>query len=413
MKTFTRALTMTSLLVAASLLGTSAYATEGMFANGTGARNKALAGSGVADQKDATAIAVNPAGLVNSDTQLSGSASLFSPWRGFSWPAAGLKEESNSNYFLVPNLAYNVRLDANTAIGLSLYGNGGMNTDYGEFFNAGCPAGQTGLACRGTAGIDLQQMFMSVGLAKRYGDISVGVAPIIALQLFEADGLATPFGPVAEKLDTAAGIAARAGVEWSIQPNLRLGLAAATPTWMQSFHHYPDLFGAGERQGELRLPATVQAGLAFDLMPAVTLMADYKRIFYSDVEAIGSSAAAGGFGWDDVNVYKLGLEWEARPDLTLRAGYSYNDQPIPALSAQQNFIAPGVVQHHITGGGKLKWNDSMDLEMAAMFAPDQKVKGPAQFPGGFPAGEASIHMYQWEATAGVVWHLGDTEAPLK
>ncbi|WP_457817321.1 hypothetical protein, partial [Staphylococcus aureus] len=39
------------------------WATDGYFQDGLGARNKALAGAGVADSRDATAAALNPAGI--------------------------------------------------------------------------------------------------------------------------------------------------------------------------------------------------------------------------------------------------------------------------------------------------------------------------------------------------------------
>ena len=57
-------------------------------------------------------------------------------------------------------------------------------------------------------------------------------------------------------------------------------------------------------------------------------MLDYKRIFYSDVASVGDpstnnaqfGASNGpGFGWRDINVYKIGAEWRYDPRWTLRA----------------------------------------------------------------------------------------------
>ncbi len=62
-----------------ALSAIAANATEGYFANGAGARSKAVAGAGAADSRDATAIAINPAGLAGVDTELAVSLSLFSP----------------------------------------------------------------------------------------------------------------------------------------------------------------------------------------------------------------------------------------------------------------------------------------------------------------------------------------------
>ena len=38
--------------------------------------------------------------------------------------------QSDSNYFGIPEFGYNRMLNPNLAVGLTVYGNGGMNTDY-------------------------------------------------------------------------------------------------------------------------------------------------------------------------------------------------------------------------------------------------------------------------------------------
>ena len=59
-------------------------ATEGYVVNGVGARKKALAGAGVASSKDATAASLNPAGLVNVESQINVSVSALKLNGGFS-----------------------------------------------------------------------------------------------------------------------------------------------------------------------------------------------------------------------------------------------------------------------------------------------------------------------------------------
>ena len=58
------------------------------------------AGAGVADSRDATAAALNPAGLVHVRTEASIAASLFSPRREVGEPSvSGATVESGSDYF--------------------------------------------------------------------------------------------------------------------------------------------------------------------------------------------------------------------------------------------------------------------------------------------------------------------------
>ena len=59
-----------------------AFATESYFQYGFGARQKALAGAGVADGRDATTASLNPGGLVNAPVELQNSGTVFSPLRG-------------------------------------------------------------------------------------------------------------------------------------------------------------------------------------------------------------------------------------------------------------------------------------------------------------------------------------------
>ncbi len=408
-------------IVGLSLVGgaETAQATEGYFQNAIGARHKALAGAGIADGRDATAAALNPAGLVHAPSEASLSLSLFSPRRelegsgppGFT-PTGVV--ESDSKYFLIPNLALSYRLPPNAfvdVIGVTLYENGGMKTDYPSL--ARDPAicgGGTGVFCSGPAGIDLQQAFLSVALAKQFGNVAVGVAPILARQQFSADGL-TVFGVTNTSTDVAWGYGVRGGAEISISPGVRLAVAGTSRINMREFDKYATFLA---EQGDFDIPASAQAGVAVDVTPNLTLMADFRYIWYSTVNAIANppptSVFTGadngpGFGWRDVNVFKLGVEWRKSADLTWRAGYAYNTSPIPEADVVLNILAPQVVQHHLTGGAEYKLGPSWSLEAAVMFAPQGSVTGPPLAGFGNPAHNIELRMYQYEATVGVKYRF--------
>ena len=104
------------------------------------------------------------------------------------------------------------------------------------------------------------------------------------------------------------------------------------------------------------------------------------------------------------------LEWRSSPELTLRAGYSYNTAPIKSRDADINIMTLGVVQHHITGGLKYQLTQNWDLEFAAMYAPKATVSGIELF---FPARSVEIEMSQFEFTVGAVYRFGTGAEPLK
>lgn len=429
-------------LVASLLTTTAAQATDGYFANGVGARHKALAGAGVADGRDATVAAINPAGILRAGNELDISASFFDPEREFRSAGGGFlpagTTESDRNFFLIPNIARNWKTVGNPyfdALTLSMTGIGGMNTTYGAVTNPICgglgaaAAKPNGVFCGGKSGVDLTQLLISLAMAKSFGNVSVGLAPTVAAQLFAAKGLGTfgnfgvsssPANLTNNTHEVVFGAGLRGGIEWAVTPSMRVGVAGSTKIYSQKFDDYRGLFA---EQGDFDIPANLQAGIAVDLSPAFTVMADYKRIWYSDVESMSNAsntillgrrlgASNGpGFGWADMDIFKLGLEMRATPDLTLRAGYSYNTQQIKSRDVMLNLLAPGVVQHHITGGFMYRMSPNMDLEFAAMYAPRTHVSGnELNFGFGTPA--LDISMAQYEATIGIKYRF-DSPASFK
>lgn len=415
------ALAAAATFVAGTLASTQAEATEGYFQPGYSGVQKSLAGTGAADAEDAMTLAINPAGLAFVGEEFEADASLFAPTRGYTAEGPGFvapgfssgSESSGWGNFLIPGFAYSQPIDANSSWGIALYGNGGMNTSYDNVPNSACGP-FSGVFCGGEAGVNLNQMFISPGYAWRTGNMAFGIAPIFALQMFDAQGLAafSPFSTDPNNL-TNRGISysygggVRLGLLWNLLPNLRLGLAGATPMWMSNFDKYKGLFAD---HGSFDIPASMTAGVAWDALPDWTFMLDYKRIFYSSVDAVGDSSNVPlpfgstngpGFGWSDVNVVSVGAEWRATPDLTLRAGYAHNNDPISSADVTINILAPGVVTDHISGGGTYKLGEHSNFDVSVMYVPSNSVSGIEVTPlGPNPGRTITLSMHQWDFTLG-------------
>lgn len=427
-------------LAALAAVATPASATEGYFAYGFGARQKGLAGAGVANGTDATTTSLNPAGLTNVGNEASMSMTVFSPSREFTGDVApGFTPQgtvqSGNDWFYIPNMAISYRLAPGSifdVIGIQMYGNGGMNTDYpavaGNPFApcGGLPPANGGMFCGGLfgtakTGVNLQQALLSVAFAKSFGSLSVGIAPTIARQAIEIEGMslfngfsATP-GAVSDRgTNSSWGGGVRGGIEWKVTPGIRLGVAGATPMWMTPFNEYRGLFAEG---GKFDIPANVQAGVAIDINPALTVMFDYKHIWYSGVASISNpsnnlcplgSDCGPGFGWSDVDAFKVGLEYKMNPAVTLRAGYAYNTAAISKRDVMFNIIAPAVVQHHITAGMEYKYNRNWSFEVAGAYVPRGHLSGGEILPGN-PFRNIEISMEQFEVTLGVKYKFGAPE----
>lgn len=133
---------------------------------------------------------------------------------------------------------------------------------------------------------------------------------------------------------------------------------------------------------------------------------DYQRINYGGVNSINNSSRAQaqlgsdngpGFGWSDIDIWKLGVEYKYNKKMTFRAGYDHSENPIGSNDVTFNILAPGVVKDHVTLGTTYTFESGNELTLAYMHAFNESVSGPSILPvfgGGQPAGTEKIEMYQ-------------------
>lgn len=394
------------------LLGTSlaapAGATAGYFALGYSAAERGMAGAGIAYGLDAMSATTNPANVAGMGKEFSLGLQLFSPTRGYTGTGTVFvppgKVESGRNLFPVPNFAYNLPLANGNVLNFAAYGNGGMNTSYPTGL-AGCGS----VFCAGPAGVDLMQLFLSVTYAGRTGNLSWGIAPTIAVQSFEATGLAAFAGQSVSPgnlsdngHEISTGVGLRAGLSYEINPQLSLGATVQSRMKMSAFSRYSGLFADG---GRFDIPAMAGVGVAFHPDPTMTVAVDVERIFYSDVGAVGNSPTAGplgapggaGFGWKDVTVAKLGVEWKASPQMTWRAGYAHSTNPVQPSGAMLNILAPGIVTDHFSFGGTRRLSDRDSLDFAIEYVPEHTLTGPEMTPG------SSVELFMHQVAFSVGW----------
>ncbi len=422
----------TSVAVAAlSVAGLSgAWATDGYFQNGVGARHKAFAGAGTANVTDSTGISINPAGLVHADDEWNIAVSWFRPDRGYVGaggpgftPNGDIPGNETENY-LIPNIAYTRKGAGNGTWAFSVSGNGGMSSDYAAVANPACvspplPA-SNGIFCGGEAGVNLTQVLFSVGYAQDQGNWSWGVAPIVALQTFEAKGLAAFGGVSADPAnltnngtDTSWGYGVRAGVEVEASENVRFGASWQSKLYMSEFDKYAGLFAD---QGDFDIAQTINVGVAADMTENFTFMFDYRWINYEGINSVGNSSAiplpfgssdGPGFGWKDVNVYKIGGEYKA-DDWTWRFGYSNGTNPIKSGDVTLNVLAPGVVTNHYTAGFEKALASGNSFEFAIVYVPEETSNGIEVTPSGpNPGHTISPYLSELEITAGYKFKMGN------
>jgi long-chain fatty acid transport protein len=401
-----------------------ALATNGYFAHGYGMKALGMAGAATAVTGDAFGGANNPATMVYAGNRLDLGVYWFSPIRensrsGSAFGMFDSKQESGSEHFFIPELGYNRMLNPNMSIGVTVYGNGGMNTDYSQAGNdagacsGGFPSGSKSanmLCGNSRLGVDLMQLVIAPTFAMKFGAHALGVAPLLGYQRFKAEGLqafAAPAGSPQQAsqapgsvtnngYDSSTGYGVRVGWLSKFGDSVSVGAAYSTKMRMKDLDKYAGLFA---ENGGFDLPENYSLGVSFRPMPALNIALDYQVINYSEIRSVGNpstnqallgTAGGPGFGWDDVKVVKLGAEYQVSKGLTVRAGFSWGENPIQARDAMFNILAPAVVKNHATLGFTYSMGGG-DLTVAYMHAFKEELKGPDGLGAG---GTNTLQMYE-------------------
>ena len=407
-------------LVAIAAASGSAFATDGYFAHGYGMKAKGMGGAATAMASDAMGGANNPASMVWAGDRLDVGLDLFAPKRTISRTGSGMglntggDVDSGSNLFYVPEIGYNKMLGWDMSMGVTVYGNGGMNTDFpgGQIAAGTCSGlgfGTAGVAnplCgNGRMGIDLMQLIVAPTFAMKINkQHSLGVSLLLGHQQFKAQGIQsfagfTPGGTGTNLSnlgrDKSNGVGLRLGWMGQLSDQVSMGAAYSPKMKMSKFDLYKNLFA---EQGGFDIPENWNIGIAFTPNDQWKVAADYQRINYGGVNSVGNSSRTAadalggggvpnslggsngrGFGWSSVDVVKLGVEYKYSKDLTLRAGYNRSDNPIQSRDVTFNMLAPGVVQDHYTLGFTYNVSKDSELTMAYMHAAKNSVSGPSLF----------------------------------
>ena len=423
-----------AIAVSGILVSPAVNATNGYFSHGFSTKEKGLAGAGTAYSQDSLAAATNPAGMAFVGERMDIGAALFSPSpRGFTLTgqpvattsinaAPNTKYESDNDFFIIPHFGYNWQLNNDSTVGVSVYGNGGMNTEY----PASATPGGAGTFGAGTAGMNMAQLFVNVSFAKKINaKHAFGGSLILVGQRIIMQGVDTfapfsldPANMSGNRKADSFGAGLKVGYQGEVAKGIRIGAAYQSKISMSELDEYKGLLA---ESGDFDIPSTYNIGVSFDVGASGIIVADIQRIDYSDVASIsnpisnlltlcaqgdttgclgGSNGA--GFGWEDMTIYKIGYQFEDdKYDITYRVGYSHAEQPIPDSETLFNTLAPAVIEDHITAGLTVEMSGNQELNISGMYAPRNSVKGDNPFDGG--STQIEIEMSQWELQAGWAW----------
>jgi len=326
-------------LSAAMVMGaTSAFATNGDNLIGTGAKSRAMGGTGIAHANGAESATTNPALITrNKGVEFSFGGTYFRPdvsieTTGTPAPPLGAGQNpvsatSDAKHNVIPYVALTHNLENGFVIGASMYGSAGMGTDWRDSapYTAGTD-GQFGLYSMRS---NLLLLKFSVPIAYGQDNWSVGVAPVMMYGSLDMSWIDSN-GPFGNGSSSDFGLGYELGGQYTLN-DLGITLAAKYQSAISMTYDH-QITEAGQRFGfgvggaaagfsnELEQPAEIGIGVDWT-QGDISVTADVKQIQWEDSEGYSD------FGWEDQTVFAIGAEYRMN-DLSLRLGYNYSSNPI-------------------------------------------------------------------------------------
>ncbi|MGE3771578.1 MAG: OmpP1/FadL family transporter [Gammaproteobacteria bacterium] len=371
------------LTLACAFAGAAAQAAGGYFAMGYGPTARHMAGATTAFAEDAFAGASNPAKWLAAGNRVDIGGEFFMPFARVKRTGSNgydMASDSDNEFFVLPEGAVSRRLSDRLAFGLTLYGNGGLNTEFrGNNGVRGSNLAPTRcndkpanffLGCD-KLGLDIQQLVIAPGVAYEVvPGHTLGVAPLLTVQRFEAYGFQA-FAPFSQRptdltnrgWDWALGIGVRVGWLGELRPGFTLGAAWASRIYMDEFEQYEGLIA----DGQLDIPENYSIGFAWRVFRDLTWTFDYQRINFGDVPAVGNgvlatlldpiahplgSSTGSGFNWENQDNFRTAFAYDFRPAFTVRFGYAYGAQTqrdTGLNSVTMNMLTPNA-EHQVALG---------------------------------------------------------------
>jgi long-chain fatty acid transport protein len=155
---------------------------------------------------------------------------------------------------------------------------------------------------------------------------------------------------------------------------LSIGVSYRPKVKMSRFTKYDGFFA---QHGRVDVPEKINAGIAIDPWPCLTLCFDVEHLRWHAVKSLsdkilpnlvdfplGSDHGAG-FGFRNQTLYRFGVEYRFNTCWTVRAGYVHHSSLIASSQTAANTLTDGIVHNFLTTG--FTWTRNC-LEFSGFYA---------------------------------------------
>lgn len=397
-----------------TLIANTALA-QGLINPGAGPINRAMAGASTAAPVDFGSTYWNPAnlsGLERSEFLLG--SELVIPSTHFTsslpagsirglYPSKGLYGVSRSDSGVVPNLATGAafKLDDNSAwtYGIGVFGLAGGNVNFAgsttqPLLRPRIPGKSFGF---GPIWSNASVLTINPSASMRVTDqLSIGGGPVISSMnvgfdpAFFAPGVKDTTGlptfPAGTNSRTFWGGGFQIGLLYELNANWNLGFSYKSPIWMERWAYNSETPTQQQRRigVQAQIPAIYSWGVAYKGIDRALIDVDLRYFDYANAHLFGQSIRDGGLGWNGVFALATGGQYALTDRLTLRAGYLYNTNPIPAPLTLFNLQLPAIVTNTMSFGASYKLTEDITFSAAWVHGFRNSIQGGVkEEPGAF------------------------------
>ena len=384
----------------------SSVLAQGLIAPGAGPINQSMAGASTAAPVDFGSSYWNPAtlsGLERQEFLLGSSLNIPSTHLTTSIPKGSINGilplqnrfgTARSDSGVIPSLATGVAWrmadDSPLTFGLGIFGLAGGNVNYAG--NPSIPLLGPRRPPRnyGVGPIYANAAFLSVNPMLSYRvteKLSIGGGPMItsgSMSLNPAffapekrPGSLFPSFPAATNARPFWGAGFQLGLLYELNESWNLGFSYKSPIWQERWAFnsatadlQPKRIGI-----QAQLPAITSWGIAYKGIDRLLIDVDFRYMDYANTSLFGQKVADGGLGWQSVFAFATRIQYALTDQLTLRAGYLFNTNPIRNENTLFNVQLPGIVTNSLSFGSSLKLTKDVTLSAAWVHGFRNSIQG--------------------------------------
>ncbi len=422
-------------VIAGLLLAAPALATNGMYLAGYGSEAAGRAGANLAIADRSLGLQANPAGIAQLQGRHFGvDLQLLVPKLGYNSDLTHTAIDAHNSVFGMPSFSYvQGRKGSPWTWGAGLISQGGMGATFDGYHTPFGTVDNTWSEVRFLTFTPTLAYAVNPDLAfgasvnAGYSDVAFSFYPNTSY--YNTNG--TPldpsddigfFGANLTKRARAFNYSGRLGAMWSVVPQLQVGAIYQSKTQGDYKNGTLTLNQSAIGLGMVKYDAVVegftwpaQYGLGVQVRPVDRWMltADMRRFQWSDaiqkIEVKGTKPDKASpvtapvmpfvFDWKDVWAVAVGGEFRATPALTLRGGYNFGQNPVPA--ATLNPLFPAITEKHATVGAGYTWGgNTMNVALERAFEASVTNNNTDQNVNPFGPG-ANVTHSQWTFSLGV------------